>query len=189
MHLIQGNFLEIWDFVWGKDFVLHYGWRRELGNAALKSPRSILFRFILLAQLCELLLCVDCLVLEIFNLLFCRSRQEYQQTLNQWLLVIVKVRLDLFLSQLSQTLKLNGRKCRFSIRKCSWQGSCSHQTCPVHIEGTFAVGTIAQSLSLLGFSLIQKDLRFCFVFLTNAKPQKTEDRPNFDHNCLQIRFL
>lgn len=126
----------------------------ELGNADLKSLRSSLFRFILLAQLCGLLLCIDCLVLEFCYFVFCTSRQEYQQILNQWLLVIVKVRLDLLLSQLSQTLKLNGRKLRFSIHKCSWEVYCSHQFSPVHMEGTLAVGTIAQSLSLLGCSLV-----------------------------------
>lgn len=82
----------------------------------------------------------------------------------------MKVRLDLFLSQLSQTLKLNGRKLKFSIHKHNWKVSSSHQYSPAHIEGMFAVGTVAQSLSLLGCSLVWKDLQFCFLFLTYAKP-------------------
>lgn len=99
-------------------------------------------------------ICIDCLVLDFFYLFFCRLRQQYQQILNQWLLVNLKVRLDLFLSQLSQPLKLNGRKLRFSMHKHNWKASSSHQYSPVHIEGMFAVGAIAQSLSLLGCSLI-----------------------------------
>lgn len=143
-------------FVCGKDFIQrHSGWRRDLGNVDLNRSRSILFSFILIAQFHGLLYMHWLLSIGFFfYLFFCRSRQQYQQILNQWLLVNLKVRLDLFLSQLSQPLKLNGRKLRFSMYKHNWKASSSHQYSRVHIEGMFAVGAIAQSLSLLGCSLV-----------------------------------
>lgn len=55
-------------FCWGKGFQTpcNSGWRRDLGNGDPKSPRSILFSFILLAQFYGLLMCIDWLVLGFF---------------------------------------------------------------------------------------------------------------------------
>lgn len=78
----------------------------------LKSPRSILHRFLLLAQFCGLLPSIGCVLLELpfYYLSSCRSRQRGQQMLNSWLLINLKVRLSLFLFQLLLNVKLNGKK-------------------------------------------------------------------------------